>query len=106
MLQMPQVLNAMRRKQARARDILAEGSERLKVPMRAGAGPWTLIKLGSDVGPFVDELASKHKIDVQPQTGALTGWVRISATVPCQAQTIVAAMTEILGRRGTGVLKD
>jgi hypothetical protein len=43
--------------------------------------------------PFSDTFL----IDVQLQTDALTGWIRISATVPCEADRIVSAFASILG---------
>jgi histidinol-phosphate/aromatic aminotransferase/cobyric acid decarboxylase-like protein len=96
LLQMPDVLSAMRQKQARARDILSLGSSRLGLPICTGAGPWISIKLGCQSASVVETLAIEHRIDVQMQTGSLAGWVRISATVPCQAQIIVSALDKIL----------
>jgi histidinol-phosphate/aromatic aminotransferase/cobyric acid decarboxylase-like protein len=98
LIHMPEVVRAMRQQQASARDILAEGLRALGLSIRGGVGPWVLVNLGIAANRIVNELAKNHRITVQAQLGSLTGWVRISATVPCQAETIVAALTSLLCR--------
>lgn len=66
---------------------------------KTGAGPWVLVYVGSDVARVVQELADVHGILVQDQTGKatdLTGWIRISANVPCDAMKVTAAISECL----------
>jgi len=102
-LSRPHALRAARATQAQARDILNSGLRRLGAKVRSGPGPWILVQLGDDAGRIVKILADTFLIDVQLQTDALTGWIRISATVPCEADRIVSAFASILGTATTSV---
>jgi len=95
----PGDLRAARLAQAKARDILAAGLRTLGVRTRSGLGPWVLLYFGDEAAEIVRELGATYKIDIQLQTNDLTGWVRISATIPCEASRIVHAMTELLRSR-------
>jgi histidinol-phosphate/aromatic aminotransferase/cobyric acid decarboxylase-like protein len=102
-LSRPHALRAARATQAQARDILNSGLRRLGAEVRSGPGPWILVQLGDDADRIVKVLADTFLIDVQLQTDALTGWIRISATVPCEADRIVSALASILGTATTSV---
>jgi len=94
-LALPDALHSARRTQVMARDILTCGLRQLNVRMRTGLGTWVLLYFGSEAGEIVAQLADIHKIDIQLQGDDLKGWVRISATVPCEAYSIVNALTEL-----------
>jgi histidinol-phosphate/aromatic aminotransferase/cobyric acid decarboxylase-like protein len=95
-LALPDALHSARVFQAMARDILVGGLRPLGVRIRKGVGPWVLLFLGSEAEQIVKELAETYLIDVQLQAQNLDGWIRITATVPCEARSIVSAVTELL----------
>jgi histidinol-phosphate/aromatic aminotransferase/cobyric acid decarboxylase-like protein len=97
-LTLPEALRAARLTQATARDILIFGMCALNIPMQSGVGPWVLVYFGSEASAIVDELALVYRIDVQRQTASLDGWIRISATVPREAESIVNAIADILSK--------
>ncbi|MHA6268340.1 aminotransferase class I/II-fold pyridoxal phosphate-dependent enzyme [Aliiroseovarius sp. CAU 1755] len=64
---------------------------------KTGAGPWVLVHIGPDVSSVVKDLEESQGILVQDQAGKatdLTGWIRISANVPCDAVKVAAALSE------------
>jgi histidinol-phosphate aminotransferase len=75
-----------------ARGILEDAATGLFRRVRTGPGPWVMIYYGDEVAWTVDALLSRYLIRVQPQSGLLEGWLRISATVPCQAEKVAAAL--------------
>jgi histidinol-phosphate/aromatic aminotransferase/cobyric acid decarboxylase-like protein len=96
LLEAPATIEAMIGVVAEARDILTRGVSELGVPTRVGAGPWVLLDFAEKADDVVFELATNYGIQVQLQAGALKGWVRVSATVPCEADRIVRALAEII----------
>jgi histidinol-phosphate/aromatic aminotransferase/cobyric acid decarboxylase-like protein len=92
----PEVMDQVRAVQQEARDILASGITALGLPTRTGQGPWLLIRIGEHADLVEKVLRRSFGIRVQMQTSEfLRGWLRISATVPCEARTIVAAVSEV-----------
>jgi histidinol-phosphate/aromatic aminotransferase/cobyric acid decarboxylase-like protein len=80
-----------------ARGILEDAAASLGRRVRTGPGPWVMIYYGDEAAWTSDALLSGHLIRVQPQAGLLAGWLRISATVPCQAERIAGALRDLAG---------
>lgn len=95
LLESPETLTRLVATVVEARDILAAAVAGLGLPFRTGAGPWVLVHFGIRAPAVVDQLLAEYRIRVQLQEGALAGWVRVSATVPCQADTIATALRAI-----------
>lgn len=94
-LKSPEVMAEAFETQAKARDILIEGCRDLGLAFRAGPAPWVLLNFGKDAKWVVTHLEARHGILVQLQTSEhFKGWVRISATVPCEAHSIVEAVRD------------
>jgi histidinol-phosphate/aromatic aminotransferase/cobyric acid decarboxylase-like protein len=96
-LSRPTALRSARATQAFARDILDRGLRRLGLKVHGGTGPWVLARLEDEAARVVKVMAEAFLIEVQLQTASLDGWIRVSATVPCEANRIVAAFSRILG---------
>jgi histidinol-phosphate/aromatic aminotransferase/cobyric acid decarboxylase-like protein len=65
--------------------------------IKTGAGPWVLLYAGENSADLVSDLANKDMILIQDQSEKfpnLSGWVRISATVPCEARRVAHCITE------------
>lgn len=95
LLLMPSTLESMRKTQTKARDILSEGISRV-ASTRSGPAPWILVDFGTEAANVTEELRTKYRVDVLQQAAPLLNWVRISATVPCEAHRIVDVITEVL----------
>jgi histidinol-phosphate aminotransferase len=106
LLALPDALRSARLAQATARDILVGGLRALGVRMRSGLGTWVLLYFGAEAVDFVEKLADSYQIDVQLQPDDLKGWVRISATIPCEARQVVNAVTKLLQFRHMGKLRQ
>src|SRR5262249_32197114 len=96
LLKMPDALSTLRAHQSAAHQILSEGIGKLGLQVRDGRGPWVLVNLGAGCDAIIRGLSDTFNIDVQPQTGMLAGWARISATMPCQAERLVSALTALV----------
>jgi histidinol-phosphate/aromatic aminotransferase/cobyric acid decarboxylase-like protein len=101
LLRRPDLLAKIRDVQTEARDILIDGLTKLRwkasTPLYFGVGPWILVDMSDDAQEIVESLANDFQIDVQRQSAAaLSGFVRISATVPCEAVTIVNAVGAVV----------
>jgi histidinol-phosphate/aromatic aminotransferase/cobyric acid decarboxylase-like protein len=96
MLCAPGIVEKLRQTQSRARDILAVGLDAIGLDVIAGPAPWILVRFGRDARDIVSELAKRGiLIQLQDENSCLKGWVRISATVPCEAGAIVDALSSL-----------
>ncbi len=95
LLDRPAVLSQMRAVVVRARTILEEKLGSL-ASLVTGVGPWVLFQAGDHAAEVVAELRDTYNIHVQLQDGPLKGWIRISATCPCEAALIAHAVESIV----------
>jgi histidinol-phosphate/aromatic aminotransferase/cobyric acid decarboxylase-like protein len=94
----PALLQKLRGVQAAARDVLVTGFEQLGLPIRAGLGPWVLVRFDERAEEIVGELDQRYCTDVQFAPVGLSGWIRVSATVPHEAGEMVEAVRKLIHR--------
>lgn len=91
----PAIVDAIHDVQDASLEIYRNGLAFSNLETRIGPGPWALLNLGRHAQAVVDILQEEFDIRVQLQTGNgldLDGWVRISATVPCEARAVMVAL--------------
>jgi histidinol-phosphate/aromatic aminotransferase/cobyric acid decarboxylase-like protein len=102
LLENPSVIETARGLVCEARDLLIIGMKRLGFAARVihGNGPWVIFDAGNEARLLLEFLAARM-ILVQQQTGkgpALQpNWIRISATVPHEADRIIGVIGEFYG---------
>ena len=95
LLQSPRIVERIIMTQSAASELLREGLETLGFELRTGSGPWVLVHIGNHAGDIMKTLREEEGVFVQLQDAivpSLRGWLRISATVPCEARAIVRAL--------------
>jgi histidinol-phosphate/aromatic aminotransferase/cobyric acid decarboxylase-like protein len=91
----PAIVDAIHDVQHASIEIFRNGLAFSNLETRIGPGPWALVNLGHDAKTVVDILQAQFDIRVQLQTGnelGLDGWVRLSATVPCEARAVMMGL--------------
>jgi histidinol-phosphate/aromatic aminotransferase/cobyric acid decarboxylase-like protein len=99
LLNAPGVLHAARSVIGSATSILRDGLKCLfpQIQVISGVGPWVVIELAPEEASALSAELSAQEIYVQQQqpspTGLGVGFLRISATVPCEATRIIDAIS-------------
>ena len=95
----PQLVRQAHAVQRRALKVFETGLQHLPYQVRVGPGPWAMVRLGDAASEYVERMARDHRVLVQEQTVLpdLKGWVRLSATVPCEARRVIVALHAVLG---------
>lgn len=91
----PAIVDAIHDVQHASIEIFRNGLASSNLETRVGPGPWALINLGLDAQAVTEILESQFDIRVQLQNGnglGLDGWVRVSATVPCEARAVMMGL--------------
>lgn len=86
MFESPETLRRMVGTVSATRDILSQGMLELGFLVRFGVGPWVMVYLGQQAADVERRLLVEHRIKVQLQGGSLAGWLRVSATSPCEGK--------------------
>jgi histidinol-phosphate/aromatic aminotransferase/cobyric acid decarboxylase-like protein len=95
----PQVVEKIHRVQRAAVEVFREWLPSSGLKYKTGAGPWVLLQIGPNVSEVVTDLERNFRVRVQDQSGRaanLKGWVRVSATVPCDAHRVTVALSRRL----------
>lgn len=91
----PAIVDSIHSVQHASIDIYRNGLAFSNLETRIGPGPWALINLGSIAQAVAQILETQFDIRVQLQNGnglGLDGWIRVSATVPCEARAVMAGL--------------
>lgn len=100
LLRNPALVERTMQVQRQAHTILINGIADLGLNIRAGKGPWVLVELGKRALEIVEILRRGGPV-VQLQNGiqpTLQNWIRVSASVPDEAQRFVDSLSCLLSR--------